>query len=148
MTMSHMLTGLDQTIAQHPGWLDEPFGLLANQASVATYAAASRLREANLQRELTQDGISTKVAQAFHQLQSYHRQVVLASQAAEAATSSFRRNVRRIQAGEGLPIELVQALQAYAGTLSEYNQAVAACNMAQLDLLYAAGRGISAPSSE
>lgn len=34
--MSHMLTGLDQTIALHPGWLDEPFGLLANQASVAS----------------------------------------------------------------------------------------------------------------
>lgn len=111
-------------------------------------AAGSRLREANLQRELTQDGISTEIAEAFHQLQSYHRQVVLASQAAEAAASSFRRNVRRIQAGEGLPIELVQALQAYAGTLSEYTQAVAACNMAQLDLLHAAGRGVSAPSSE
>ena len=61
---------------------------------------------------------------------------------------SQRTQPQYLAAGEGLPIELVQALQAYAGTLSEYNQAVAACNMAQLDLLHAAGRGISAPSSE
>ena len=54
MTMSHMLTGLDQTIALHPGWLDEPFGLLANQASVATDAAAiSRGRRAIQPREIS-----------------------------------------------------------------------------------------------
>ncbi len=56
------------------------------------------------------------------------------------AESSDQRNLERIRADEGLPIELQQAITAKANGLRARTAAVANYNRAQLRLMYATGQ--------
>ena len=55
------------------------------------------------------------------------------------ANDSYRLNLQRISAAEGLPIELLQAIRARSDALDAYNKAVSNYNRAQFRLLHALG---------
>lgn len=51
-----------------------------------------------------------------------------------AAQDSFRRNWERIENGQGLPIEVLQSIQALTSAQREYVRSVADYNVAQFTL--------------
>jgi outer membrane protein TolC len=59
-----------------------------------------------------------------------------------AATDSYQRNMERIRAGEGLPIEVLQSIQALDEARREYVRAVVGHNEAQFRLHRALGWAI------
>ena len=58
----------------------------------------------------------------------------------EAATGTYPLSLQRIRGGEGLPIELLQAIRARANAQNAYTKAVTSYNRAQFRLLRATGQ--------
>ena len=71
---------------------------------------------------------------------NYRMQIASANESLAMAESSYDRNLLRVRADEGLPIELLQAIQARASSLEDRTTAVAGYNRSQLRLLYATGQ--------
>ena len=80
------------------------------------------------------------MVEAYENVVNYRVQIDSANEALSLAEASYQRNLQRVRADEGLPIELLQAIQAKAGGLRDRTAAVANYNRAQLRLLYAAGQ--------
>jgi outer membrane protein TolC len=102
--------------------------------------ASSRLAQGRTQLADLNDEISAQVVRAYENVTNYRSQIETANRALELAETSYQRNLARIRAVEGLPIELLQAITARAVSLSQRTTAVAAYNRAQLELLYATGQ--------
>lgn len=106
--------------------------------------AITRERAANIRVETFAklrlvDQVAQEVAEANAQAQIREKQVAIAQQAIERASSSYQRNIDRIQDGEGLPIEALQSIQALEVAQRTYVTAVASFNRAQLQLQWALG---------
>lgn len=96
--------------------------------------AHSRIDQAR-SRELAElDRVAREVVEAHAQVLSRQKQIESARNAVAAAEISYKRNVERIQNGQGLPIEVLQAIQALATSRREYLRAVADYNAAQFTL--------------
>lgn len=103
-------------------------------------------REANARidqaraRELAElDRVAREVVEAHAQVISRRKQIDAARDAISSAETSYAQNVKRIQNGQGLPIEVLQAIQALATARREYLRAVADYNAAQFTLQRALG---------
>lgn len=101
---------------------------------------SSQLRQACLELALMRDRIASEITAAAADVQSYNRQIDSVLAQTEAAGQSLRLNVLRIRDGEGLPIELQQAIRAYAAAHDAYARAVSDYNRAQSRLLRALGQ--------
>jgi len=97
------------------------------------------LQERVLELEANRDLIAAEVVAAAADVTSYRRQIELAGESIVAAQQSYQLNQQRIQANEGLPIELLQAISALAEAREAYTQAVANYNRAQYLLMRAMG---------
>lgn len=82
------------------------------------------------QQSQVMDRVAREVVESHVQVQSRQQQIELAQQGVSAAQQSYDRNVVRIREGQGLPIEVLQSLQAldeshreYLRTLVDYNEA-------------------------
>ncbi len=102
--------------------------------------AGSRLAQQRIELADLRDEITAEVVQSFEDVLNYREQIQTAEQALALAESSYRRNLQRVRAGEGLPIELLQAINARATGLRDRTAAVAHYNRAQIELLYATGQ--------
>ena len=102
--------------------------------------AASRLEQGRFQLADIRDEIMAEVVRAQEDLRSFRSQITSAESAMSLAEMSYQRNLTRVRADEGLPIELLQAINALAAGLSQRTTAVAGYNRAQLRLLYATGQ--------
>ena len=71
---------------------------------------------------------------------SYRNQMEIALDRVAAAGKSYDLNRERISEGEGIPIELVQAIRARVEALNAYTQTVANYNRSQYRLLQSIGR--------
>ncbi len=69
----------------------------------------------------------------------YGSQIDSTMSSIQAAEESYRLNRQRIQEGEGLPIEMLQAIRARADAQNAYLSTVANYNRAQFRLLWAVG---------
>jgi outer membrane protein TolC len=85
------------------------------------------------------DEVAREIVQAHAQVQARQRQIALAEQAVQSAMASYRLNLARIRDGQGLPIEVLQSIQALDQTRREYLRAVVAYNEAQFQLQRALG---------
>ena len=65
----------------------------------------------------------------------------MAEQGVAAALDSHRRNLDRIENSQGLPIEVLQSVQALGLARRDYLRAVIDYNIAQFQLLRAIGGG-------
>ena len=108
---------------------------------------ASQMRQAQIQAEWLQDQIVAQTVTAASDVASYRRQIDTAEGRIAAAGESYRLNAERVSQGEGLPIELLQAIRAQTSALDAYTRAVAEYNRAQYRLLRSLGRPPEAPDS-
>ncbi len=96
--------------------------------------ARSRISQARMREVAMMDRVAREVVQSHSQTTARSRQVETAREGIDAAQESFTRNWERIQNGQGLPIEVLQSIQALASAQSEYIRVVADHNLAQFTL--------------
>jgi outer membrane protein TolC len=99
----------------------------------------SRVEQARWREVSMLDQIAREVVEAHAQVQSRQRQIEIAQQAVTLARSSYDKNLDRIQNAEGLPLEVLQSLQALAQAQREYLRVVTDYNLAQFTLQRALG---------
>lgn len=104
----------------------------------------SQHQQVQLLEVATLDRVSSEVSQAFAQVTSRRKQIAIAESAVERAMNSFRLNRTRIFEKQGLPIEVLQAIQSLAATRREYLGSVIDYNQAQYRLYTALGQPVSA----
>ena len=109
---------------------------------------ASQVRQARSEAEWIHDTIITEVVTAANDVASYHEQMNTAFGSVSAANQSYERNLQRVREGEGLPLELLQAIRARTGALDAYTKAVADYCRAQFHLIRAIGEPPGMPVKE
>ena len=111
--------------------------------------AQSRIDQAHMREVMILDRIAREVLESQAQVAARQQQIDSAHAGVDAAQQSFDRNWVRIQAGQGLPIEVLQSLQTLAAARREYVRAVSDYNSAQFSLHRALGWPIStAPGTD
>lgn len=111
--------------------------------------AARRERSAQIQQATftklrIMDQVAQEIAEANIQVVIRRQQVELAQTAIARARDSYQRNLDRIRDGQGLPIEVLQAIQALEASERAYLRAVADSNRSQLQLQWALGWPVNA----
>jgi outer membrane protein TolC len=106
--------------------------------------AQSQINQARLRQLAVMDLVAREVVEAHAAMTARREQLTAAGKALGAAQDSYRRNFDRIHGGEGLPIETLQSLQAWASAEREYVRAVTDFNAAQFRLQRATGWPINA----
>jgi outer membrane protein TolC len=106
---------------------------------VARCEAQSRLQQAQWKEVAALDRVAREVVEARIQAQSRREQIATARAGVEAATASYERNLDRISNAQGLPIEVLQAIQALAQARRDLLRAIVAYNEAQFRLHRALG---------
>lgn len=101
--------------------------------------AASQCHQRELELAAVRDQAAADVVSAHADVVGFHRQLEVAESAIGSAEESYQLNLSRIRQGEGLPIELIQSLNAMARALEQYTSAVANYNRAQYRLMRAVG---------
>jgi outer membrane protein TolC len=100
----------------------------------------SQYHQTQLLEVATLDRVSSEVAQAHAQVASRRKQIAIAEVAVDRAMKSFQLNRTRIFEKQGLPIEVLQAIQSLAITRREYLAAVIDYDQAQFRLHAALGQ--------
>lgn len=113
--------------------------------AAARQNANSRLRQAQLQELSTLDQVAREVAETHAQLQIRVQQVATAQELVGFAAESYEHNLIRIRGGQGLPIEVLQSVQALSQARREYLRSVVDYNAAQFSLQRALGWAVGAP---
>ncbi|MFO0915222.1 MAG: TolC family protein [Pirellulales bacterium] len=101
---------------------------------------ATRMREVE-----TLDLVAREIAEAYAQVMARKRRTSVSEQGIKAAQLSYTRNVERIKNGQGLPIEILQSIQALDAAQRDYLSSVQDYNAAQFRLQRALGWPISDP---
>ncbi len=102
-------------------------------------AQASRVRQSELALAAMKNKVTAEVATAYHRATALEKSLAVAAQALAHAESSFTKDTARIRALEGMPLELVQAINALADARKNYLSTVVGFNQGQLRLLNAIG---------
>jgi outer membrane protein TolC len=122
--------GPDSTLADFRGrfdfdatayWQLRNFGL---GEITARQGARSRLEQAKLVQVRLSDQVSREIVEAHAQCESLLGQIAVAESGIRVGSESYRRNLERIRGGQGLPLELLQSLQALDQSRREYLRAV------------------------
>lgn len=110
---------------------------------------SANVQQANLQHLALMDQVAREVTEAQAQVEVRRKQVDLLQRTIESASQSYDRNLGRIKQAQGLPIEMLQAIQALNAARREYLRVVIDYNAAQFTLYRAIGSQIevSSPSS-
>lgn len=101
--------------------------------------ASSLVRQAQWRQVALLDRIAREVSEAHSQVSQRERRVERARAAIQAAEKSYALNLQRIENVQGLPIEVLQAIQALATARQTYLNAVIDYNIAQFQLCRAVG---------
>jgi outer membrane protein TolC len=106
--------------------------------------ASARLRQARHREVEVMNLVAREAVEAHAQVQARQKQIATAEAGIKSATDSYRRNLERIRGGQGLPIEVLQSIQALDQARLEYLRAVADYSEAQFRLYRALGWPIAA----
>jgi outer membrane protein TolC len=101
--------------------------------------ARAQIQQARMRELESLDVVAREIVEAHTQVQSRRRQIAFAEQGIKAAEQSYDRNRERIQNVQGLPIEVLQSIQALDAAQREYLRAVVDYNTAQFRLHRALG---------
>ncbi len=99
----------------------------------------AQIDQAQLRQVAILDQIAREVVEAHTQLTSRKRQIEVAESAVKVARSSYDRNLERIANAQGLPLEVLQSIQALGQAQREYLRVVTDYNLAQFSLQRALG---------
>lgn len=105
---------------------------LGDQA--ARREADSRIQQSKFREIALLDRVAREVVEANLQVNSRAQQISTGQVAVQAAEESFSHNWERIQNGQGLPVEVLQSIQALANARREYVRIVFDYNSAQFTL--------------
>lgn len=103
----------------------------------------SIVRQTEFAQQAVVNQVEREVVEAHAQVVYRHRQIAIAKNGVEAAVASYRLNFDRIKGAQGLPIEVLQSIQALAAARREYLRAVIEYNVAQFSLQRAIGQFLS-----
>jgi outer membrane protein TolC len=101
--------------------------------------ARAQILQARMQEVQTMDLVAREVVESHAQVEARQRQIAVAEQGITAAQQSYARNLERIRNVQGLPIEVLQSIQALDAARREYLRAVVDYNTAQFRLHRALG---------
>jgi len=99
----------------------------------------AQVHQATLAKLRIMDQVAQEVAEAHVQTIFRRKQIEVGEEAILRAEQSYERNMDRIGDAEGLPIEVLQSIQALEQAQRCYLDAVASYNRAQLQLAWATG---------
>jgi len=100
----------------------------------------SEWRESQIKIERLQNRVIAEVIASAGDSASYRRQINAAEEGLDAANQSYTLNVERIREAEGIPLELVQAIQARTDSQNRLTKAICNYNRSQYRLLHAIGQ--------
>ncbi len=101
--------------------------------------ARSRIQQARWKEVAALDQVAREVVELHAQVQSRKTKIPFAEEGVRSATASYERNSDRIKNVQGLPIEVLQSIQALTVARRQYLRAVIAYNEAQFRLQRALG---------
>jgi outer membrane protein TolC len=107
--------------------------------SAARGAARARIDQARAREIQVLDQVASEAAEAHVQSVSRREQIAIAEGGVQEAAQSFERNLQRIREGQGLPIEVLQSMQAQDQARRELLRTITDYNTAQLRLQRALG---------
>lgn len=99
----------------------------------------AQVHQATLAKLRIMDQVAQEVAEAHVRTIFRRKQIEVAKEAILRAQQSYERNMERIGDAEGLPIEVLQSIQALEQAQRCYLDAVGSYNRAQLQLAWATG---------
>ncbi|MEX2137633.1 MAG: TolC family protein [Pirellulales bacterium] len=115
---------------------------LGHGEASARSIARARIDQARFRQLQTMDQVAREVAEAHTQAVARRRQIEIAQEGVIAARGSYEKNLQRIRDGQGLPLEVLQSLQALDQARRQYLRSVADYNEAQFRLQAALGWAI------
>ncbi len=101
--------------------------------------ASARVQQAKFEQVRLLDQVAFEITEAHQQVTHRRERVAIAQLAIESAQKSFDRNLSRIRDGHGLPLEVLQSVQALEQARRGYLNAVVDFNQAQFRLQWALG---------
>lgn len=106
--------------------------------------AARRQTEAQVQQAKYQkirllDQVARQISEAHTQAMHRSERISITQSAIQSAQDSYERNLSRIRDGQGLPLEVLQSVQALESARRAYLQSVVAYNEAQFRLQWSLG---------
>jgi outer membrane protein TolC len=102
-------------------------------------AAGARVQQARLREIQVMDLIAREVTEAQARVHARRNRIAVAQAGIQSARDSYDRNFSRIREGQGLPIEVLQAIQSLDATQRELVDATVDFNVAQFQLQRALG---------
>jgi outer membrane protein TolC len=107
--------------------------------AAARKAARSQVEQSRQLQIQLMDRVAREIVEAQEQSRSLRGQIDVAQSGIQAAGRSYQRNVERIRGGQGLPLEVLQSLQALDQSCREYLRAVGDYDEWQFRLYRAVG---------
>ncbi|TWT97099.1 TolC family protein [Neorhodopirellula pilleata] len=104
---------------------------------------SSQVEQAKYEKIRVMDEVARQVSEAHSQLDFRRQQMSLTQSAIRSAQASYERNVSRIRDGQGLPIEVLQSVQALETARRAYLRSVVDYNESQFRLQWALGWPVS-----
>jgi outer membrane protein TolC len=105
----------------------------------ARESAYARIQQARFREVQIMDQIAREVTEAQARVRTRRNRIAVAQAGIQSARSSYDRNFSRIREGQGLPIEVLQAIQSLDATQRELVDATVDFNVAQFQLQRALG---------
>ncbi|HEX5471822.1 MAG TPA: TolC family protein [Lacipirellulaceae bacterium] len=111
-------------------------------------SAAARLEQQRQRQVELLDQVAREVSEANAKVRTRRGRVAVAEAGTDSARASLRRSFDRIQQGQGLPIEVLEAIQALDATERDWINAIVDYNVAQFQLQRAIGWPIQSPQDD
>jgi outer membrane protein TolC len=108
----------------------------------------ARVQQSKFEKLRVMDQVAREISEAYAQVQFRREQMALTQRAIQAAEDSHTRNLARIRNAEGLPLEVLQSVQALEAARRAYLRAVSSYNQAQFQLQWALGWSVNADSTD
>jgi len=99
----------------------------------------ARFDQARARQAAMMDRVAREIVEGHQQVRSRSEQIAVAESGVQYATNSYQRNMTRIHEGQGLPIEVLQSIQALDESRREYLRTIVDHNEAQFRLQRALG---------
>ena len=106
--------------------------------------AASLFRQSEIDRRHLENAVAAEVASAWAKVGSREKQIAIGRDAVERASRSYELNLSRVFENQGLPIEVLQAIQSLVSARLLYLDSVIDFNIAQFELYTATGAEVVA----
>ncbi len=104
----------------------------------------AQIQQAKFEQVRVLDQVAREVSEAHSQVIHRAERIAITQRAIQSAEGSYERNLSRIRDGQGIPLEVLQSVQALEDARRAYLKAVIEYNEAQFRLQWALGWPVSA----